>query len=329
MRRFLANILYLVVGLPVAFSALILLSVRPWVLDRDVYRRFVEDDRLYAALEAPELASRAPRTIELKPVDGSEAIVLEGPALVRAAQKDLPWPLIKSTASRSVDAALDAVAGTGSRAVIDLRMLKENLKKGAPALARDYASGAAASGASPALPKGAETPAGLSALIVSYVDAMPDSVAALRPNALPLQIAHLPIGIASRAGGLSQALLDRMAGTTTAIAALLLALLGALGGTSLTSRLARSGRYILLPSIVVLGIGIALAIPGGLILQNVLPPELRDMIEGHAGAQLRAYLASALGPIARDFFLTGLVGASLGGVLASAKRFAEPEDRAE
>jgi hypothetical protein len=53
------------------------------------------------------------------------------------------------------------------------------------------------------------------------------------------------------------------------------------------------------------------------------------MLEGQAGAQLRAYLASALGPISRDFFLTGLVAASLGGVLVSAKRIAQPKIKEE
>jgi hypothetical protein len=137
----------------------------------------------------------------------------------------------------------------------------------------------------------------------------------------------MPIGIMSRGPeALSQALLNRMTATSVALSALVIAGLGALGGTGLVSRLSRAGRYLLLPSVLVLCFGALLAIPGGLILQNALPAGARSMIMGSGGAQLRAYLASALGPIARGFFITGLIGASVGGVLSSARRFAEPKE---
>jgi len=137
----------------------------------------------------------------------------------------------------------------------------------------------------------------------------------------------MPLGLLSRGPEpLSQALLNRMTATSVAVSALLLAGLGALGGTGLVSRLSRAGRYLFIPSMAILCLGIVLAIPEGLILQNVLPQETRSMVAGAGGAQLRAYLASALGPIARSFFITGLVGSSLGGVLASARRFTEPKE---
>jgi hypothetical protein len=329
MRKFLANILYLFVGLPVALSALFLISTRPWALDRETYKRFVEDDRLYAALQSPEIASRAPATIELRPAAAGGAVVaLDGPAIVAAAQKDLPWPEIKSTASRGVDAVLDAVEDRtpGGRLELDVRALKSALKTQSPAVARDYLAALAAAGRpSPA----AERPALVARALASSVDAIPDTVMADRAS-LPAPrgpLRGMPVGVLSRGPeGLTQALLNRMTATTVALSALLLAGLGALGGTGLVSRLSRAGKYLLLPSIVVLGVGVVLAIPSGLILQNVLPEEARAMIAGGAGAQLRLYLASALGPIARSFFITGLVGASVGGVLASAKRFAEPKE---
>jgi len=59
MRKVLANLLFIFLGLPLALSALMLISVRPWALDRDAYKRFVEDDRLYAALQAPDRESRS------------------------------------------------------------------------------------------------------------------------------------------------------------------------------------------------------------------------------------------------------------------------------
>jgi hypothetical protein len=336
MRGFLANVLFIFMGLPLALSALMLLSVRPWALDRETYKRFVEDDRLYAALQAPEMASRAPATIELEAAGVSAKLALDGPALVSAAQKDLPWPEIKSTASRAVDTVLDAALGKGGpgRAEIDLRRLKAAVKARAPAMARDYGAVLAASGrASPSNLSGSQ----LSIALAAAADGIPDSAkidetslpgprsdrrSALRPG-----LERMPIGLLSRGpDGLSQALLNRMTATTVALSALFLAGLGALGGTSLVSRLSRAGKYLLVPSIIVLGVGALLAIPGGLILQNVLPDEARAMVTGQGGAQLRAYLASVLGPIAKSFFITGLVGASVGGVLASARKFGEPKE---
>jgi hypothetical protein len=331
MRRSLAAILYVFLGLPLALSALLLISVRPWALDRETYRRFVQDDRLYAALQAPEMAARAPETISLGPAK------FDGPALTAAAQKNLPLPEIKATASRAVDAALDAFEGRGAGGAgggsmaLDLRPLKLALQSKSPAIARDYASALAAAGAeAQALPGLVRQPAEAAKALGAAVAAMPDTARASLPPPTELRRLRGPMGILTRGPGpgeaLTQALLNRMTATTAAISALLLAGLGALGGTSALSRLSRGGRYLLLPSILVLAFGVVLAIPGGLILQNVLPNGLRGMLGGAAGAQLRAYLASALGPIARGFFLTGLVGASIGGVLSQAKRLAEPKE---
>ena len=349
MRRFLANVLYLFLGLPLALSALMLISVRPWALDRETYKRFVEDDRLYAALQAPEIAARAPRTIVL----GTSSF--DGSALTAAAQKNLPYAEIKSTASRAIDAALDDVEGKSPAAIgaprgrveLDLRPLKAALKSSSPGIARDYVATLAAnsggangnhasdSGGTDATlrPKPGATQGEVPATLTAAISTLPDR-AVSQPSSSPrLRTIGGPMGIVSRGPGfglgdrdLSQALLNRMTATTTAIAALLLAGLGALGGSGALSRLSRSGKYLMVPSIVVLAVGVFLAIPGGLILQNVLPHELRVMFGGSGGAQLRAYLASALGPIARSFFITGLAGASIGGVLAQAKRITEPKE---
>jgi hypothetical protein len=335
MRRSFASLLFLVLGLPLTLSALLLVSVRPWALDRETYKRFVEDDRLYAALQSPDMASRAPATIELQA--SGQKLVFDGPALTRTAQKDLPWPAIKATASRGADAFLDAALGKspGGRIELDLRPLKLALAAKSPAAGRDYVaaltgkgSGAAdaslASGTSAALvpAKASIVASGLAAAAAG----IPDKVVSDPRTAARADSRRLPVGLLARnSSGLSQSLLDRITWSMVAASALLLTGLGALGGKDLYSRLARAGKYLMLPSIVVLAAGALLAIPGGFVLQNVLPPEARTMLEGQAGVQLRAYLASALGPISRDFFLTGLVAASLGGVLVSAKRIAQPK----
>jgi hypothetical protein len=319
-RRFLANALYLVFGLPLVLSSLALFALRPWALDRTVYKRMVLDDRLYAALQAPEMASLAPDTMELEAA-GVGKLSLDGPAIVAAAQKDLPWPEIKSTASSAVDSVMDAVEGkTSGPAAIDLHGLKAALKAKAPELARDYDASLASSGRQD--PSNTSR-ARLSIALASAVDKIPDR-AELDEARRPRPSA---VGLLSRGPeGLSQALLNRMTATTAAMAALLVAGLGILGGRSFLSRLSRSGAYILIPSVVVLALGVALAIPGGLVLRNLLPDEARAMMAGQGGAQLRAYLASVLGPIAKSVFITGLIGASLGGVLVSTRRFELPKE---
>ncbi len=325
MKKTLADLLFVFLGLPVALSALFLVSVRPLALDRETYRRFVEDDRLYSALQAPEMAARAPKTISIGPA------IFDGPALTAALQKSLPVPELKETGSRAIDAALGAAERgvAGFPLQLDLKPLKAALRAKGPAMARDYAAalaGANATAKGPDALKGADA----AKAIVAAVDALPDTATAQPPAPGTRRIGG-PIGVLSRGPdlsgqGLTQALLNRMTATTAAAAALLLAGLGALGGTGLVSRLSRAGRYLLVPSALVLALGVVLAIPGGLILQNVLPRELQGMIGGAGGAALKAYLASALGPVARAFFVTGLVGASLGGVLAQARRFAEPKE---
>jgi hypothetical protein len=339
MRKSLANLLFLVLGLPLTLCSLLLVSARPWALDREAYKRFVLDDRLYAALQAPELASRAPSTIELQAT--GEKLVFDGPALTRAAQKDLPWPEIKATAARGGDALLDAVEGKNpeGRVELDLRPLKLALAAKSQAAGRDYVAALTAAGKGGASPKIGEVSGKGVTLVSAKASVVASDLAAVtaaipdKAVSKPLTATRrfpVPVGVLeSDSGGLSQALLDRATWSMVAVSALLLFLLGTLGGKDLFSRLSRTGKYLMVPSVIVLVAGALLAIPGGLALQNVLPPEARAMLDGQGGAQLRAYLASALGPISRDLFLTGLVAASLGGALVSAKRIAQPKPEEE
>jgi hypothetical protein len=328
MRRFLANTLFIFLGLPLALSSLLLVSIRPWALDREAYKRIVTDDRLYAALLAPEMVNDAPETIELQAA--GTKVVFDGSSLTRAAQKDLPWPAIKATAVSGVDAILDAVEGKGpgDKVELDLKPLKAALKAKSPAAARDYAAALAEETKAGTTAAGAidSAPLVLAKTLSAAVDQIPD-VASSPMGAPNVSVNGAQVGVLSQGpDGLSQAILNRMTATMAAVSALLLAGLGALGGTNLVTRLSRAGRYLLGPSIAVLALGVVLGIPGGLVLQNILPNEARAMIEGAAGSQLRDYLATVLGPIARGFFLTGLVGASVGGVLASSRKFSEPKE---
>jgi hypothetical protein len=328
MRKFLANLMYLFFGLPLALSALMLISVRPWALDRETYKRFVLDDRLYTALRAPEIAKEAPASVRVGPGD------FAGPALVAAVQKNLPVDAVKKAGEGAIDAVMDAALGAKGpdRVSLDFRPLKAALKAAAPAVARDYVAALPTKDEAPSptdftyrsTSVGAKAEASvLAKALAAPIDEIPDAqaVEVSPPSSMPRA------GILSRGtDAISQALLNRWTAITAAFSALLLGGLGVLGGSSAGARLSRAGKYVLIPSIFVLAIGAVIAIPGGLILQNLMPREVADMLKGEAGTQLRAYLGSALGPIARGFFLTGLVGASLGGLLVSSKRIVEPKE---
>lgn len=189
MRRGRANLLFLFAGL---LAALLLVSARPWILDKAAYERTVGDDRLHEALRSPDMASRVPAEIELEAA-GGRRLQLDGPAA----------------------------------------------------------------------------------------------------------------------------------------AVLLLVGLGALYGRDLAERLSKAGRHLLLPSVLVLCFIAMLAVPGGLFLQNLIFPDAKATMSGAGGQLLRDYPAAVMGPVAKSFFLTGLVGASVGGVLASAREFGERKESEE
>jgi len=326
MRKFLANILFLFLGLPLALSALMLLSARPWALDRDTYKRFILDDRLYAVMQAPEAAARAPETISLGGVS------MDGKALVAAVQKNLPVAAVKAAGESAIDSIMDgALSASADSASIDFKGLKAALKGASPAVARDYVAAIPVESRPPSAVDLSYRPAAvgqktaseaLSKTLNAALDqAIPDTAALELPEARSPRI-----GLSAGAQTLSQALLNRTSIVTAVFSGILLLGLGALGGSRWGARLSRAGKYILIPSAFVLGIGAVIAIPGGLILQNLLPKEALDIFKGDEGAQLRAYLSSCLGPIAKSFFITGLVGASLGGLLVSMRRIAEPKE---
>ena len=324
MRKFLANALYLFCGLPLALSALLLIAARPWALDRDFYRKALSDPRLYEAVAAAAQAGSrdASSTIDV----GGET--LDGAALGAALGKNLPADALRDTALRAAGQALDLVEGADrdGRFDLDLKPLKAAIRSRAPAIARDYAAALPSRPELPApgdfsyrpaslSPKAAEAKA--AQLLGSRIDAMPDAVSAP---------ADARVTMGGRPTFLSRALVDRTALSLAAFSGLFIAGLAALGGTGIAGRIAKAGRYLLPPSIAVLALGALLSLPGSPVALATLPPEARQLLSGPAAAALRDYAASVLGLVARGFFVTGLVGASLGGLLASAKRIAEPKE---
>lgn len=81
MRKSYALFILIVVFFPLAFAAMTLTSIRPWILDRDFYNRVVGDDRLYEALLTEELPNQLNREVfiaaEQLPVDALSVALRE------------------------------------------------------------------------------------------------------------------------------------------------------------------------------------------------------------------------------------------------------------
>lgn len=63
MRKLIALSILIIVFVPLAITAMSLISIRPWVLDRGFYERLVSDERLYDALIAGELPNQFNRSV--------------------------------------------------------------------------------------------------------------------------------------------------------------------------------------------------------------------------------------------------------------------------
>jgi hypothetical protein len=127
------------------------------------------------------------------------------------------------------------------------------------------------------------------------------------------------------AGFVSQASLDRAATISTALSVILLGGLAWLGGRNAGARLAKAGRYLLLPSMIVLAAGAVLFLPGASILGSLVPARLHISL-GASSQALLGYAARVLALVSRSFMITGLIGASLGGALISLKRAFDPTE---
>jgi hypothetical protein len=320
MRRALSVILYLLLGLPFALSSLFLLSVRPWALDRDFYKKALTDERLYTVLRSPEVL----RGIQDK-------IVINGytfswPGLVSSIQKHLPEEEMKLVATRSVDTIIDSArSGAFGGAIIDLKPLKDRLERDEAAIAADYLSTLPPSIAETPKTELLAKPAGLSpaglqrlgtAALGEALKGLPDTVN------IPRSAVKTRVGQRFELGPAS---LDSSAFLGAGFSALLLLGLGFLGGGGAGRSLARAGRMILFPSILILGLGTILSLPGAPLL-SLLPAEARTVLGSGVLEAARGWAASVLGVAARSFFVVGLVGTSIGGLLASLRRIFEPKE---
>lgn len=321
MRRLFANLAYLVLGLPLALSALALLAVRPVASDRDFYRRMVDDDRLYVVLADPEVAKAAPAVLQLGGAD------FDGRLLAAAVQRNLPKAEIKAFGDRLIDQAFEAGDASNTRAIpVDLRPIKSALGARESAVASTYAAALPSrSGTAPASdltwrPSSVSVPteaASAAAALGRGVGALPDTVdvgaaAGLGRSTPALRLARAGVG-----GG---------AVILAALSAILISGLAYIGADSARRRLTKAGRMVLWPSLLVLAGGALLSLPGQIAASGLLPSGMRLFGTGATGSALAGYLAAILGGAAKGFFVTGLIGSSLGGLLISMRRLFEPRE---
>ena len=317
MRRFLAGILYLFLGLPIALSGLLALSVRPWALDPGFYRRAIEDPRLWTALKSPEALKGAPESIEIG------GYIFSGPALYGALQKHIPEAELKNLGGRAIDDIIGAVRSGRAAAALDLRPLKNGLSKESGAFAADYIR---------SLPKGLpDSPTDLRVIpegaagiktegpaqaAEKLIGSIPDTVT---PHVEPERASQTRSLTVARGG------LDRMASSALGAGAVLLLGLGFLGGGGIGRSLSRSGRFLIIPSAIVLAAGLALSIPGAPLAMQIAS-HLPKAPEAGFVTALGSWLGSWLGVAARSFFVVGLSGVSIGALLVSLRRIFEPRE---
>ncbi|MBL8967565.1 MAG: hypothetical protein JNG85_11165, partial [Spirochaetaceae bacterium] len=220
--------------------------------------------------------------------------------------------------------ALESRAGSADL-VLDLSPLKAALRKAAPQAAADYAKALPVRAEKPAAGDFSFRPEGSSvavmtektrAALLAAADKVP---ARVEEKNLRVQT-DLPKGLSLKAG------FDRATFTLTLLSAVLIAGLALMAGGGSAAVLSRAGSYLIPPSVLVLVPGILLALPGAPFLLKVLPLEAGQALSGEAAASLRAYFGAVLGTMSRSFFVTGLVGVSLGAALKSFRRIFEPRE---
>ncbi len=326
MRKLTSIVLYFVAGLPLILSFLLMVSFRPWALDGDYWKRTLTDDRLYTILLSPELR----KDVDERILVGS--YTLSGPALVEALQKEAPVPELKALVAAGVDGVFPAIdRAPSARQQLDLKGIKKALGDRSAALATDYVAALPVLAQRPEPKDLSFRPQGLAQTLVAAraKEALGQMITSEIPDQVPWPPTDL---VADSQLGLTLANLgpNRLDLATASLglgSALVLTLLSLLGSSGLAKRLALAGAYVLAPSILILVVGSFLSagstlVVGGLNPALHLPVAAGGIIEG----RLASWAASSVAGAARSFFVVGLGGTFLGGLLLAFRKFVRPPE---
>lgn len=329
MRKTAAIVLYILIGLPVFFSALFAISARTWAFDRASYARILTDDRLIEILRSPEMQGEIEDTVV---VAGTR---LNGPALVAAIQKDPPIAELKALSTEAIYKGFDFLEGRtqGRQASLDLVPLKAALEKRSGAIAADYVAALPAEPRRPAADDLSFRPQGLPATLVTAraEDLLRARLSREMPDSFPWPPSTSPASDAApEVGTLTVGRIDAAIAGVSLFAFLLVAGLALLGERQMHGRLSMAGSFVLAPSVLILVCSALAGAFGVGVQRGLLPDAMRQMVGSDGGAMIATYILGSFlgtaGPIFKSLFTTGLVGACVGGLLISVKRWAKQED---
>ncbi len=320
MRKFLAFVLALTLAIPMLIGAFVLLSVRPWVLNRDFYKSSLTDERLFASIEAVMLMDKS-ESIE---VGGMR---FDGPSFRKAIMASLPKADINAFTKTAVDTTFDELEGKAGRGSgkIDLQPLTESLKRNATTFVNSYAESVPEGESSiidpkdlSLLPQGLSRQRfkeGLSPLVDTALDAF---FADLGPQIQLPDIRSASARSPFRGNAVASLTLGTFLTLGMGIAFWILA--GFLWPKPWSGRFPFLGGTLIASSVVVLVIGLsgylslnAQSALNAMTLFKIPMPAT----EGMDLLVLRTYLASLAATITKGFFITGLIAASVGGGLVS------------
>jgi hypothetical protein len=317
MRKFLAFVLALALAIPMLIGSLVMLSVKPWVLNRDFYKKSLTDDRLYASIDSL-LAIEEKGSVTLGGVSFDSA------ALRYALVKALPRADLKAFGSDAVDSAFNALESKtpGKKVVLDYSKLKASLKRNAKPFVSAYAE---------KLPAGTAT-----AFNPSDLSSIPQGMgkAKFEASALPLVQQGIDSGFKESSFSFPDFSSAVESGpfkgnavkaySAAMFASLVMAfvawiLCGMLWPKPWSSRLPFMGGVLIFSSLGILAIGVAgsLLVNAQSVMHGLAFFDLPLKASADQLAPFKGYIASLAATMSKGFFITGIVAASVGACLVS------------
>jgi hypothetical protein len=318
MRKALAFLLALLVAIPMLAFSFLLISVQSWALDREFYKKVLSGNEVFEAIETA-VSANAFKDMDLG------GVKLDNRAFGKALFSALPREEVRKTLSAAVDDAFDVLEGkkNAGNVRLDTERLASILEKNSKAFASAYAealpesSSAELSLADLSMrPKGMGA-AAFAAKIQPVVNkGVAEAAASLRKNSGIDIPSPRAAGVPFDGNVLKTARIGFFGSFAAAAVVLLLGFL--LWPKPWSGRFSYLGVTIMLGSISTILVGIM----GGIVLNmENMRTAMAALGAGFPAEaltpQLRGYLAEIVGSVTRSFFITGVVGASVGAGILS------------
>jgi len=311
-RRLLGFALYLFMAFPLTLGGMALASLRPFAGDSAAVKSLVMDSRFSNLLRSPDLVELAPETVEL-----GEA-TLDGKAATAAFQASVPSNVLVSTVTSAVDAAYAAAERREVFFAVDARPLKGAVKAGAPVFADVYVQKARPTppvgddgSVAVTLPAGDSGRVAAAAIVIEAANGQPDEWIVGEPGSrfeAPAKMGAMGSNLASASLWLI------VTGAGLCFASVMVS------DSDWRRRLGKLGARVLVPSAIVLAIGLAPRLfPGGFAR---LPAGAR----GASLPDLAEYLRFLSTELGAGFLTSGLIGLGVGTALVSVQRALPPSE---